>query len=229
MKNDYSHVAIVLDRSGSMESVKSDTIGGFNEFLKKQKQETGSCTFSLVQFDHEYEVLEDFKDINKVSELNNKTFSPRGMTALYDAVGRTITSIGKKLSEMKEEDRPERVIFVIVTDGLENSSKEFTSDKISEMISHQTNIYKWQFMFLGANQDAIFAAGQIGIKSGNAMSYAATGTGVTKLFVQNLSKTVSNYRNMDYATYSSNTAEAFSSEDRKIQEDLINNKMVFGS
>jgi hypothetical protein len=224
MKKNYSHVTIVLDRSGSMSSVKDDTIGGFNEFIEKQKEDSGECTFSMVQFDDQYEILHEFKSIKKVSKLTDKTFSPRGSTALFDAIGKTVNSVGTVLSNMKEEDRPERVIFVVITDGYENASKEFTSGDVNKMITHQTEKYNWQFMFLGANQDAILAAGELGIKAGNSLSYAATGVGVRALFSLNLSEAVSNYKNMDYSCYTSTTTSAFTEEDRKMQEELIKNQ-----
>ena len=134
MKKDYTHISLVLDRSGSMDSVKADTIGSFNTFLKEQKENPKECTFTLVQFDNEYEIIHDFVSLKKSKNLTEKTFVPRGMTALYDAIGRTINSVGQKLADMSEEDRPERVIFVVLTDGEENSSKEFHRDQINEII-----------------------------------------------------------------------------------------------
>ncbi len=118
---------------------------------------------SLVQFDDQYEVVYLDKDINSADKLNEATFQPRGMTALYDAIGRTINSVGQRLADLSEDERPDKVLFVIMTDGFENASQEFNSARISEMINHQRNIYKWKFMFIGANQDAVLSAREIGL------------------------------------------------------------------
>ena len=227
MKKDYTHISLVLDRSGSMDSVKADTIGSFNTFLKEQKENPKECTFTLVQFDNEYEIIHDFVSLKKSKNLTEKTFVPRGMTALYDAIGRTINSVGQKLEAMNEEDRPERVIFVVLTDGEENSSKEFHRDQINEMIKHQTEKYNWQFIYLGANQDAISAAGSIGIKSSNAMTFACNARGISAT-ATSLSASISNYRNVSSVYYSeaSATMEAFTDEDRKKQEDILKSSIT---
>jgi len=227
MKKDYTHITLVLDRSGSMESVKTDTIGSFNSFLKEQKKNPKQCTFTLVQFDNEYEILQDFAVLKKVKNLDDKTFVPRGMTALFDAVGRTMNEVGQKLAGMKEEDRPERVLFVILTDGEENSSKEFKQSQINDMIKHQTDSYNWQFVFLGANQDAINAANQIGIKSGNAMTFCASADGITAT-MESLNASITSYRSMNSAEYSTANVyyNAFTDEDKKKQEDLLKNSVT---
>src|ERR1035437_3209746 len=151
MKENYTHISVVLDRSGSMSSIASDTIGGFNTFLKTQKEAVGTCTFSLMQFDNEHTIIHDGVDINEVPDLDATTFVPRGGTALWDAIGRTIHATGAYLGKMKEADRPEKVVFVIITDGDENSSREFSHAKVREMIKHQTDKYQWGIIFLGAN------------------------------------------------------------------------------
>lgn len=226
MKQDYTHITLVLDRSGSMESVKTDTIGSFNSFLKEQKKNPKKCTFTMVQFDNEYEVLQDFAVLKKVKNLDDKTFVPRGMTALFDAVGRTMNEVGQKLAAMKEEERPERVLFVILTDGEENSSKEFTQSQINDMIKHQTDMYNWNFIFLGANQDAINAANQIGIKSGNAMTFCANSLGITAT-MESLNASITSYRSMSSDTYSSANIyyNAFTDADRQKQEELLKNSV----
>lgn len=193
MKKGYTHISLVLDRSGSMDQIKKDTIGGFNSFLKSQKECPGEATFSMVQFDTEYEVIHDFKNIRDIPDLTEETFSPRGMTALYDAIGRCVKVTGEKLSAMKEEDRPEKVLVVILTDGEENSSKEFKSDGIKVMIDHQQGKYSWSFVFIGANQDAVLAAQNIGIKSGNALNLCANAVGTSAVY-SSLSNNVTSYR-----------------------------------
>ena len=155
MKPDLTDITLVVDRSGSMEQVQKDAQGGVNSFIKEQAKEPGEALLTLVQFDTEYEFLHEGVPISQVPEYK---LVPRGMTALLDAVGRAINETGERLSKMKEQDRPGLVIFVVMTDGLENSSKEFSKDLIKEMIKRQQEKYNWHFTFLGANQDAIATA-----------------------------------------------------------------------
>jgi Mg-chelatase subunit ChlD len=170
-------ITIVLDRSGSMQTIREDTIGGFNSFLKEQKETDDGDRLTLVQFDNQYEVVHDDIALAEVQPLDDKTFVPRGGTALLDAIGRTINSTGARLSALDEKDRPEKVIFVIITDGAENQSREFSHKQAMEMIGHQTDKYDWQFMFIGANQDAIGVGRALGIAAGSSMSYAASNIG----------------------------------------------------
>ena len=142
MKQNLCDITIVLDRSGSMSSVQADTIGGFNTFIKEQRKLPGECNVSLVQFDDQYEPQYAGKPVGDAPFLDEKTFQPRGMTALLDAIGRTINETGKRLGAMDDDDRPSKVLFVILTDGGENSSKEFTRAKVFEMISHQKTAYQ---------------------------------------------------------------------------------------
>jgi hypothetical protein len=160
MRNDLSDVTVVLDRSGSMASCRDDAEGGLNTFIEEQKKHPGETLFTLVQFDTEYEFVHKGKPIREVGPCE---LVPRGMTALLDAVGRAIAETGERLAAMPEPDRPGLVVFVIVTDGEENSSKEYTKPQIKEMIERQQKDYKWKFSFLGANQDAFAEAGDIGI------------------------------------------------------------------
>lgn len=182
MKESLTDITVVLDRSGSMASIADDTIGGFNKFLASQKAVPGEAIFSLHQFDDEYETVIDAKPIQQAKELDNKTFVPRGWTALLDAVGRSITSTGNRLSKMDEPNRPGKVVFVIITDGHENSSKEFTHQKIKEMISHQRDVYKWEFVFIGADQDAFAVGTQIGVAGGNTLKFAKNSIGTQSLY-----------------------------------------------
>jgi hypothetical protein len=175
-KPNFVEIVVVLDRSGSMETVRTDTIGGFNAFIEEQKKnKVGDVKVSLFQFDNVYETVYNGKPINEVPALTKDTFVPRGMTALLDAVGRAITDVGARLAQTPEEERPSLVIFVILTDGQENASKEFKIEKVKEMIKHQTESYSWQFVFLGADQDA-FQAAQMGIGSSNTFNYVSKDT-----------------------------------------------------
>ena len=211
MKN-KTDITIILDRSGSMESVKQDTIGGFNNFLSEQQKVEGEASLSLVQFDDQYEVVYENKDINAAVRMTEATFQPRGSTALFDAVGRTINAVGARLAALSEEERPDKVLLVIMTDGFENASREFTAAKVGEMISHQRDVYNWEFMFIGANQDAVLSAQEIGIQAGAALTYAANEEG-TQIAFSMIADKVRNYR-------VSKDAEAlrFNDEDRERQK-----------
>ena len=173
MRKDLTDITVVLDRSGSMASCQSDAEGGLNTFIKKQQEEPGEAVFSLVQFDTEYEFVHKATPIKAVSHC---TMVPRGCTALLDAVGRAIIETGERLKGIDEHIRPGLVVFVIITDGQENASREFTRAKIKEMIEHQQSNYKWQFTFLGANQDAFHEAGAMGINLAGVANYAEVKT-----------------------------------------------------
>jgi hypothetical protein len=161
MKSDLTDITLVIDRSGSMEEIRTDAEGGVNSFIREQAQQPGDALLTLVQFDTEYEFVHHGAPIKRVRDYK---LVPRGSTALLDAVGRAINETGDRLAKIPEQDRPGLVIFVIVTDGQENSSKEFTKARIKEMIDEQQKKYNWQFTFLGANQDAFAEAGEIGIQ-----------------------------------------------------------------
>jgi len=169
MRSDLTDITLVVDRSGSMEQVREDAEGGVNSFIAQQAKEPGEALLTLVQFDTEYEFLH--KGI-PVSQAPKYELVPRGMTALLDAVGRAINETGERLSKMDEQDRPGLVVFVVMTDGLENSSKEFSKATIKEMIERQQDKYNWHFTFLGANQDAFAEAGSMGIHAAGAANYA---------------------------------------------------------
>jgi hypothetical protein len=173
----FTDITIVLDRSGSMEAIADDTVGGFNQFLKDQKKVPGKALLTLVQFDHEYQFVHQAVPIGSVPPLTRKTYVPRGSTALLDAIGRAINETGQRLSALPDPERPGTVIVMILTDGLENASREFRRDIILRMITHQREKYAWQFVFLGANQDAIQAGAAMGIPAAQAMTYAANADG----------------------------------------------------
>jgi len=154
MKKDLSEIVIILDESGSMGSCKSDTIGGVNLFLDNQKRISGEAKVTLVKFSDYYKIINDSAPLDQVVHLDENNYNPSNTTALLDAVGKTINSIGKRLADIPESDRPEKVIFAIITDGYENASTEFTRSKVFKMVTHQREKYSWEFIFLGADIDA---------------------------------------------------------------------------
>jgi uncharacterized protein YegL len=155
MNQNLTEIAFILDRSGSMAALADEAIGAFNSFLNVQKEQPGERRFTLAIFDHEYGLEHDGKNVQEVPELNRGTYTPRGTTALLDAIGRTLDHIGQKLSKTPEEDRPAKVIVAILTDGLDNASRDYSKAKVDEMIQHQRDRYAWNFQFLAASQDAI--------------------------------------------------------------------------
>jgi hypothetical protein len=205
MKENFTRIAIILDRSGSMESCKESTVAGFNEFIRTQKEIPGEATVKLVQFDDQYETVFD-KRLKECPELTQNTFVPRGSTALLDAQGRTVVELGRELAALAEPERPSKVIVVTLTDGLENASKEYNLDKIGEMIREQRDKYNWDFVFLGANQDAIATAAAMSIPLPSAMSYSTSKAGVAATMAA-----VSHY----VGAARSGRSAAFSAEDRE--------------
>jgi hypothetical protein len=179
-KKNLVEIICVIDRSGSMEAIKSDAIGGFNTFLDAQKKLPGEAKMTVVLFNHGYKFIQKGTDIQDVPPFDQKTYVPEGTTALLDAVGRTIDDTGKRLADTPEGERPEKVIFAILTDGLENASKDYTREKIHEMIKHQRENYAWEFIFLAANQDAFAEAEKICIDRSMAYNFEADGDGVRK-------------------------------------------------
>jgi Mg-chelatase subunit ChlD len=178
MKNHYSEIAFVLDRSGSMEGCREAAIEGFNAFLHEQQQTEGLAKLTLILFDDEYLVPIDALPVAEILPLNDDSYVPRGSTALLDAIGRTIDELGARLAALPEQDRPGQVIVAILTDGLENSSQNCTWQEIARVIKQQTEQYRWTFLFLGANQDAIATAAQMNIAASNAATYVADAAGL---------------------------------------------------
>lgn len=154
MNQNLTEIAFVMDRSGSMESMKREAIGGYNSFIDAQKQLPGEVRFTLVLFDNEYLKPIDHMPLTMVPHLNDTTFEPRGTTALLDAMGRTIDEIGKRLANTPEHERPSKVIIACMTDGYENASRHYSNAKIAEMIALQQTTYSWEFQFLGATLEA---------------------------------------------------------------------------
>lgn len=178
-----------------MSSVALDTIGGFNRFVADQKKVEGGASLTLHQFDDQFETLMNGEDIQRARDLTETTFVPRGSTALLDAIGRAIESTGQRLEKAPESSRAGKVVFVVITDGHENASSKFDRSKVFEMIKHQREKYSWEFVFLGANQDAIDVGAAIGISAVNAMTYAANAVGTDKAFAK-FSGKVAMYRSI---------------------------------
>lgn len=185
MRDDYVDITIVLDRSGSMGSIAADVVGGFNNFIDEQKREPGLLRVSMTQFNTYYDIVYNGVPVQEVRPLE---FHPFGNTALLDAIGRSINETGRRLAAMDEHDRPRKVIFVIMTDGQENSSREFTKAKIKEMINHQTDKYGWTFVFMGAKQDSFHEAGGLGFRAGSTINYADNAQGVKAAYMGMSSK-----------------------------------------
>lgn len=193
MKKGLTELVFILDKSGSMAGLEKDTIGGFNSMLQKQKNVEGECRITTVLFDNRYELLHDRIDIRAVSPMTDQEYRVGGSTALLDAIGRTINKLVAVQRNTAEEYRAEKVMFVIITDGEENSSREFSSDRVKAMIEHEKQKYGWEFIFLGANIDAVETAGRFGISADRAVDYLADSMG-TELNFQAMSETVACFR-----------------------------------
>jgi len=210
MRNDLTDVTLVVDRSGSMEQIRSDAQGGINAFVADQAKLPGECSITLVQFDDKYEIVHSGILASQWPEYH---LYPRGATALLDAVGRAIIETGNRISAMPEDQRPGLVICVISTDGMENASQEFTFKKVSEMISHQQTVYNWQFTFLAANQDAFSQAMDLGLSDEEAV---VIGRGNVRTAGQMLSRKVGRMRSA--AAKGETVANRWTAEERKAIE-----------
>ena len=206
MRKDLTELVFILDRSGSMSGLEADTIGGFNSLVEKQKKEKGEALISVVLFDDRQEVLYDRQPLDRIEPMNEKQYFVRGCTALLDAVGGAIHHIGNVHKYAREEDRPAKTLFIITTDGMENASRQYTYDKVKEMVERQKDKYGWEFLFLGANMDAISVAGRFGIRADRAVTYECDQEG-TLLNYQEISKSVSAMR----ASAAPTAAESFKS------------------
>lgn len=224
MRDNFTRIAVILDRSMSMQSCRESTVTGFNTFIGEQKKLPGDATVKLVQFDTEYETVFD-KKLQDAPKLTQETFVPRGNTALLDAQGKTIIELGNELEKLPEHERPSKVIVVTITDGEENSSKDFTVEKIAKMVQHQRDVYGWDFVFLGANQDAVEVGRGMNIPVQSAMTYSTSRAGVA-----NTMRAASNY----VRASRSGLNATFSVEERKLameddDEVLVNANNVTGS
>ena len=193
MRQDLTEIVFILDRSGSMSGLESDTIGGFNSMIQKQKQEEGEAYISTVLFDHVSEVIYDRVPVAKIEPMTEEQYFTRGSTALLDAIGSSIKHIGNVHKYAREEDRPAKTLFVITTDGMENSSQFYSYENVKKMVEHQKEKYGWEFIFLGANIDAIETASLFGISSDRAMKYHSDHRGTRRNYSV-LSKSISNWR-----------------------------------
>ena len=193
MRKNLTEIVFILDRSGSMSGLEKDTIGGFNSMIEKQRKEPGEAYISTLLFDNETQVIHDRVSLDKVPALTEKDYFVRGCTALLDAVGGAIHHIGNVHKYARKEDRPEKTLFVITTDGMENASRTYTYDKVKAMITRQKEKYGWEFLFLGANIDAAKEAGRFGIAPERATNYHADTKG-TNVIYETLSSAIGSYR-----------------------------------
>ena len=194
MKRNLTELVFILDRSGSMQGLEGDTIGGFNAMIEKQKKEPGEAFVSTVLFDDQAEVLHDRVKLGEVHPITEKEYYVRGCTALLDAIGGAIHHIGNIHKYARSEDVPEHTLFVITTDGMENASRRYSAQRVKEMIRRQKEKYGWEFLFLGANIDAVETAGHLGIAPDRAVNYHSDSVG-TRLNYAAMSQAVSSLRN----------------------------------
>lgn len=190
MKTGYTHIVLLIDRSGSMELIKSDMEGGLKRFLDDQKKEEGECTITAAQFDTHYEVLYSMTDIRQIQEIN---IQPRGYTALLDSMYRLIQEAGRELDGLADDLRPSKVLFVTITDGLENASREVTYIKLRTLIRQQEDVYSWDFVYIGANQNAFAVGRDLGMKANSSLDYLASKTGIYNMCAD-LSNATKRYR-----------------------------------
>ncbi len=193
MNNNITEIVFILDRSGSMAGLEDDTIGGFNAMVERQKKEPGSALLSTVLFSNGFELLYDREDIQKVEPMTEEQYQVGGCTALLDAIGWTVHHIGNVHKYAREEDRPGKTIFVITTDGMENASHSYTYEEVQRMVKHEQEKYGWEFLFLGANMDAIATARSFGIRANRAVQYKSDSAG-TELNYRVVSETVAKVR-----------------------------------
>lgn len=214
MKKDYLHLVLIVDESGSMSHIRKDTVGGLDSLIKEQKEAKGEVTVTTSFFNSRTRSIHNFAKIEDVGSYE-QVYRPSGYTALLDSVGTTIDSVGKVLADMKEEDRPSKVMVVISTDGQENCSQEFTKEAIREKIKHQQDVYSWEFVFIGANQDSFAEAGKLGIGASSTMNYAYSNDGAHSAYAS-ISRGVLEARTCDFSK-----SFCFDDSDRKIQDELI--------
>lgn len=193
MKKGLTELVFILDRSGSMHGLEADTIGGFNSMIEQQKKQAGEAYVSAVLFDDRMEVLYDRVDISKVEPMTDSQYYVRGCTAFMDALGGAIRHIGNIHKYARREDVPEKTLFVIITDGMENASRSYSLEKVRRMVRRQQEKYQWEFLYLGANIDAVQEAGRFGIHASRAANYVHDSAG-TRLNFDVLSDAISSAR-----------------------------------
>ena len=193
MKNNITELVFILDRSGSMSGLESDTIGGFNSLIEKQKKQDGECFVSTILFDNDSEVLHDRVRLAEVTPMTDRDYTVRGCTALLDAIGGAIRHIANIHKYARPEDVPEHTVFVITTDGMENASRRYDADRVRRMIEHEKEKYGWEFLFLAANIDAVTTAKRFGIAESRAVNYHADRQG-TEIIYDTVSEAVCSVR-----------------------------------
>jgi len=195
MKKNLTEIVIILDKSGSMKKIKGKTIEGFNEFLDEQRKVDGDANLSLILFGspNKETILFDSVDIQEIDELTDSNYVTYGTTALYDCLGKTIKSVKQKIKNTDKDERPEKVLFVIITDGEENSSRLFDQEKVFKLIKKREKKDEWGFVYLGANQDSFSEGSKIGISNGKMLDFAYNDEG-TKMAYMSTTKYVKNYR-----------------------------------
>lgn len=194
MKNNTTELVFILDRSGSMSGLEGDTIGGFNSMIEKQRKQDGECYVSTILFDNVSEVLHDRVKLSDIPKMTDRDYTVRGCTALIDAIGGAIHHIGNVHKYARSEDVPEHTMFVIMTDGLENASRRYSSDEVKRMIEHEKEKYGWEFLFIGANIDSVETARHFGIGADRSVNYHADHQGTAVAF-ETVCETVCNFRN----------------------------------
>lgn len=214
MKKNFTELVFVIDKSGSMSGLEKDTIGGFNSMLNKQREEEGEVAITTVLFDDRMQVLHDREDMSKVANLTKKDYQVGGCTALLDALGKTIRHINRVQKSLPEDECPDRTLFIITTDGQENSSRKYSFEKIRKMIEKKREKKKWEFLFLAANMDAISAAADMGIAADRAARYRCDTQGTAVNYAA-LNKTISKYRVCE----ESHLADSLTDWDADIKED----------
>lgn len=209
----FTEIICIVDRSGSMEAMRSEAISGFNNFLDEQKKLPGKCNITYCQFDTVYDVVHDGISIKRMKPLDNSTYQPRGATALLDAVGRTIHTVGVRLANTDEDARPDNVVVVILTDGQENSSHEFSNEQIESMIRHQIDEYSWKFVYLGMGLDGFANAQSMGLYKGMAGVYVSdsavpnSGQGLRAAYSVASSAVANTRGNVDHCLYAAGCSE----------------------
>lgn len=213
MKKDYSHTHVILDRSGSMQAIRADVVGGFNTYIESQKQGPGVSTLSLVQFDGQdpYEVVHDFRPLAEIPQLTGKTYIPRGNTPLLDALGSGIADLEARLAKLPDDERPEHLFFVIITDGMENASREYERAQVEKMIQEKTEREGWDFIYLSADLGAVQEAREMGIAQDKSLFFDKSGAGVRQAMASISERTMEKRRR-------EKPAFGFVKEDRKKEE-----------
>lgn len=193
MKKDYTHIVLIVDRSGSMEKRRASTISAINEYLGGQRSVEGTATLTLNTFSHTFDRVHDFVNLSEVADLTEANYAPKGTTALYDAIGHTFAEVGAKLAAMPEEERPEKVMVAIFTDGVENASRFFSGATIKTTLTHQREKYSWEVAFMGADEASIKEAENLGVPISATLRYDASDAG-TRFAFQSFNTASARYR-----------------------------------